>query len=81
MEGPEGEGFAGPPGEDHEAVDDGEHFIEQEFAVDGFGPGFDFGELEEVGLGSHRSVSSFSFDKEYGDGCGTITVQGRKIFE
>ena len=80
VESPEGKGFSGPLGEDNEAVDDGEEFVEQEFTVDRFGPGLDFGELEEVVLGSHRSVFSFSFDREYGGGSGTKTVLGRKIF-
>ena len=55
VEGPQGEGFTGPLGEDNKAVDDGEHFVEQEFAVDRFRAGLDFGELEEVRLGSHRA--------------------------
>ena len=60
VQGPEGEGFAGPLGEDNKAVDDGEEFIEQEFAVNGFGPGFDFGELEEVRLSFHGGAFSYS---------------------
>jgi hypothetical protein len=60
MERPQGDGFSGGLGEDNEAVDDGEHFIEQEFAVNGFGPRLDFGELEEVRLGFHGAAFSFS---------------------
>ncbi len=39
MEGPEGEGFVGEGWEDQIASEDGGEFIEQNAAVNGFGPG------------------------------------------
>jgi hypothetical protein len=49
--------------------------------VDGFRPGFDFGEMEEMCVDSHRSVFGFSFYEEYGGGSGTKTIQGQNIIE
>ncbi len=48
VEDPEGEGFGGPLGEDKEAAEEVAEFVEEEFGVDGFGPGLD-GEKVEGG--------------------------------
>ena len=51
VEDPEGDGFGGPLGEDHEPEQEGAEVIEEEFAGDGFGPGVVGWKLERGGGG------------------------------